>query len=122
MEEFAAMILESTPGSRNDTATVAQILTGLSRKVDELLTGVDKTASSVDLARFAREHERILKYLNVAIVQSVNPWLERQTSELATEFEFREQSLDPGDHYYYVRVEQEDGNVAWASPIWVTKR
>ena len=38
------------------------------------------------------------------------------------EFEFREQSLDPGNHYYYVRVEQEDGNVAWASPIWVTKR
>ena len=38
------------------------------------------------------------------------------------EFEFREGSLDAGEHYYYVRVEQEDGNVAWSSPIWVTKR
>ena len=38
------------------------------------------------------------------------------------EFEFREQSLAPGEHYYYVRVEQEDGNVAWSSPIWVTKQ
>ena len=38
------------------------------------------------------------------------------------EFEFREQSLAPGEHYYYVRVEQADGNVAWSSPIWVTKR
>ena len=37
------------------------------------------------------------------------------------EFEFREQSLDAGEHYYYVRAEQEDGNVAWSSPIWITK-
>ena len=112
MEEFAAMILESTPGSRNDTATVAQILTGLSRKVDELLTGVDKTASSVDLARFAREHERILKYLNVAIVQSVNPWLERQTSELATEFEFREQDVEAAIRVAALTNEMDWGEVA----------
>ncbi|MEX2263590.1 MAG: hypothetical protein WD696_16655 [Bryobacteraceae bacterium] len=32
---------------------------------------------------------------------------------------YRENSLTPGEHYYYVRVEQKDGNVAWASPIWV---
>ena len=38
------------------------------------------------------------------------------------ELEFREQSLPEGEHYYYVRVEQEDGNVAWSSPIWITKR
>jgi hypothetical protein len=25
----------------------------------------------------------------------------------------------PGPHYYYVRVIQEDGNMAWASPIWI---
>ena len=38
------------------------------------------------------------------------------------EFEFREQSLAVGEHYSYVRVEQVGGNVAWSSPIWVTKR
>lgn len=38
------------------------------------------------------------------------------------EFEFREQSLPQGEHYYYVRVEQEDGNVAWSSPIWISKQ
>ncbi len=37
------------------------------------------------------------------------------------EIEYREQSLESGEHFYYVRVEQEDGNVAWSSPIWVTK-
>ncbi len=27
----------------------------------------------------------------------------------------------PGEtHYYYVRVEQADGNLAWASPMWIT--
>ncbi len=29
----------------------------------------------------------------------------------------------PGEsHYYYVRVEQEDKNLAWASPMWITFR
>jgi hypothetical protein len=32
---------------------------------------------------------------------------------------YRENSLAPGQHYYYVRVEQKDGNVAWSSPVWV---
>jgi hypothetical protein len=25
----------------------------------------------------------------------------------------------PGPHYYYVRVEQADGNLAWGSPVWI---
>ena len=33
---------------------------------------------------------------------------------------YRENQLTPGEHYYYVRAEQKDGNVAWSSPIWVT--
>ena len=35
------------------------------------------------------------------------------------ELRFRDQSLTPGDHYYYVRVEQQDRNMAWSSPVWV---
>jgi hypothetical protein len=31
------------------------------------------------------------------------------------------EALPPGEHYYYVRVEQRDGNVAWSSPIWVKR-
>jgi hypothetical protein len=27
-----------------------------------------------------------------------------------------------GENRYYVRVEQEDGNLAWSSPIWVTRK
>jgi|SRR5205809_6394260 len=35
------------------------------------------------------------------------------------EFVYRDTSLTRGEHYYYVRIIQQDGNVAWASPIWV---
>ena len=34
-------------------------------------------------------------------------------------FTFRDNSPAPGSSYYYVRVEQQDGNLAWSSPIWV---
>lgn len=37
------------------------------------------------------------------------------------EFQYMDQDTRAGHgmRYYYVRVEQEDGNVAWGSPIWV---
>lgn len=38
------------------------------------------------------------------------------------EFTFSEPSLDPGEHYYYVRVEQKDRHMAWSSPVWVRYR
>ena len=33
--------------------------------------------------------------------------------------EFRDRNFERGANYYYVRVVQNDGQVAWASPIWV---
>jgi hypothetical protein len=33
---------------------------------------------------------------------------------------YKENSLTPGEHYYYIRLEQKDGKVAWSSPIWIT--
>ena len=35
------------------------------------------------------------------------------------ELRYRDETLTPGEHYYYVRVEQQDRNMAWSSPIWV---
>ena len=34
-------------------------------------------------------------------------------------FTYTDREVAPGEHYYYVRVIQEDNNMAWASPIWV---
>ncbi len=37
-------------------------------------------------------------------------------------FEYADPAVGPGDHWYYVRVEQSDGELAWSSPIWVHYR
>ncbi len=34
-------------------------------------------------------------------------------------FEFLDNNFQPGQNYYYVRVLQQDGQLAWSSPIWV---
>jgi hypothetical protein len=39
----------------------------------------------------------------------------RQEADL----EFYDVSAGPGEHWYYVRLEQQDGELAWSSPIWV---
>lgn len=43
------------------------------------------------------------------------------TRPLAEEasFQFVDADFQPGRNYYYVRVLQQDGQLAWASPIWV---
>jgi hypothetical protein len=28
----------------------------------------------------------------------------------------------PGESYYYVRVQQSDGQMAWSSPLWIITR
>lgn len=39
------------------------------------------------------------------------------------ELTYNDDDAQPGEtHYYYVRVEQADGNLAWASPMWITRK
>jgi len=38
------------------------------------------------------------------------------------ELEWRDIEFEEGRHLYYVRVRQADGQIAWSSPVWVTKR
>jgi len=35
-------------------------------------------------------------------------------------FEYVDQERLTGEHWYYVRVEQADGELAWSSPVWIT--
>ena len=35
-------------------------------------------------------------------------------------FTYIDNDVREGESYYYIRVEQEDGELAWASPVWVT--
>lgn len=34
-------------------------------------------------------------------------------------FAYTDTAIEPGQHYYYVRVIQDDGNMAWGSPVWI---
>ncbi|MFN7920978.1 MAG: hypothetical protein U0Q16_12825 [Bryobacteraceae bacterium] len=42
-----------------------------------------------------------------------------RTREANLEFTDRDQK--PGESWYYVRVMQGDGQIAWSSPVWITK-
>jgi len=53
---------------------------------------------------------------NNAYIHKVNP------DSQETEFEYQDRSSAPGESYYYVRVEQADGQLAWSSPIWVRRK
>ena len=37
------------------------------------------------------------------------------------EFDYLDIEAPPGEHWYYVRVEQQDGELAWSSPIWMAQ-
>jgi hypothetical protein len=38
----------------------------------------------------------------------------------AADFTYTDVEAEPGTSFYYVRVVQDDGQVAWSSPLWVT--
>jgi hypothetical protein len=67
----------------------------------------------VGTAPFAKVH--VVK--DNRYVYSVEP---KQTS---VEFSWRDSKAEPGKQsYYYVRGEQQDGEIVWVSPMWITYR
>lgn len=86
-------------------------------RVGEAIMGDSTTATdSPEVRVFVRgtgpiHMVQIIK--NNRYLYEVNPG-ERETS-----FAYRDSGAEPGESYYYVRVQQEDGQMAWASPIWV---
>ncbi len=96
MESFTRQIVESEASDARTTAeggSVVQILAGLTRKVEELIRAADKSRDPQELARLVKEYERALKYLNIVVIHSVNPWLQYQTADPGTEFEFKKEDV-----------------------------
>jgi hypothetical protein len=56
---------------------------------------------------------RLVLIKNNKFVHTVEP------NQKEVEFEYRDNDFQKGENYYYVRVEQSDGSLAWSSPIWV---
>ena len=53
------------------------------------------------------------------IVKNQEIIYERRPNADSTTIRFRDTDYEPGSNYYYVRVLQNNGMVAWSSPIWV---
>ena len=68
------------------------------------------TARVIGTGPLARVH--LIK--NNRIIHTVAP----SGSEVS--FTFTDTDAAPGESYYYLRAEQQDGQLAWGSPIWVT--
>jgi hypothetical protein len=61
--------------------------------------------------------------LKKVVIVRDNQYIYSQEPEGSTfNLKFKENSLQPGEHYYYVRAEQKNGNLAWSSPIWIKFR
>ncbi len=58
--------------------------------------------------------QRVDVIKNNRIVYSSTPGKRR------VRFQYSDNASEPGESYYYLRVIQEDGEMAWGSPAWVT--
>ena len=59
---------------------------------------------------------------NVALIRDNRVVYSRKPDRSRVDFSFLETDPAPGTHFYYVRLQQTDGHVAWSSPVWVTYR
>ena len=58
----------------------------------------------------------------VAIIKDNEIVYQAQPDVAELSLAYTDRDIEAGEHYYYVRVIQEDENMAWASPIWVDYR
>jgi hypothetical protein len=95
--------------------------------LDYRLTVDGKSYVQGDIASGSSMPELIAKIVGtgplkrVALVRNNEYIYTNDPSGDSFDLRYRENTLSPGEHYYYVRVEQKDGNVAWSSPIWLKR-
>ena len=59
---------------------------------------------------------------DVVLIRDNRVVYSREPGRSRVDFSFLETDPTPGTHFYYVRLQQADGQVAWSSPIWITYR
>ena len=62
------------------------------------------------------------KISQIDIIKNQEFVFNRQKLGRDVSIEFTDSDPEPGESYYYVRVQQADGQLAWSSPIWITTR
>ena len=62
-------------------------------------------------------------FKRITIVRNEKDWKEFRSFKSSTfEQSLTDEDMLEGENRYYVRVVQKDGNMAWSSPVWVTKK
>ncbi len=61
------------------------------------------------------------KIAKISIIRNQKYVYESKPDRQEATVEYRDTSPEPGTNYYYARIEQADGQIAWASPIWVMR-
>ena len=81
-----------------------------------IMGDIVKSESAPQLSIRAVGTDRIKQ---LVIVKNERIIYTRQPNHEEYSLEYRDLGFEPGSNYYYVRVLQNDGQVAWSSPIWV---
>jgi hypothetical protein len=120
-ENISRTALMDAMKSRHTYAATSNIV------LDYRLTVDGRSYLQGDIATGASMPELTAKITGSAPLQRVvvvrdNKYIySKEPADESFELRYRENNLAAGEHYYYVRVEQRDGNVAWSSPIWVRR-
>ena len=120
VEEFTRPGLLDAMRQRHTYAATDQII------LDYRLETPDAgTALMGDIIRSAARPKLLVKVIGTAPVMRIdvirnNTYIHQLSpNQRQVSFEYADASPPAGEKYYYVRVEQADGQLAWSSPIWV---
>ncbi len=93
--------------------------------LDYRLRDGDREYLQGDIVEAGRGFRLWIKVLGTAPIRQIdiiknNSFLHTsQPMKDDVEFTFEDRDVEPGESYYYVRVQQADNQMAWSSPIWV---
>ena len=79
-----------------------------------------------DIAEVSGRFELVVKVIGTARIEQIDIIRDqtflynRQNLDQEVDLTFVDSDVEPGEHYYYVRVIQKNREIAWSSPIWVT--
>ncbi|MEK7404598.1 MAG: hypothetical protein AAB225_05775, partial [Acidobacteriota bacterium] len=78
-----------------------------------------------DIVSTASEPKLLVKVLGTDAIKRIdviknNTYIHKlEPNQREASFEYVDRTIQPGESYYYVRVEQHNGQLAWSSPVWV---
>jgi hypothetical protein len=116
VEEFSRQGLLDAMRKRHTYAATDAIILDFRLNGKGLMGDILRTASIPKLEVRAHGTARIRQIdviKNNTYIHKVNP----ERNDMV--FEYADTAITEGESYYYVRVQQTDGQLAWSSPIWV---